>query len=103
LKKTDPDLKRVIGENIRRFRKREGLSQHELSIRSGIHRTEISLLERGLRNPRADTLIRISQSLKVTTDELLEGITWHPIQEAKGEYSYRDPVVSSSVGDERSS
>jgi transcriptional regulator with XRE-family HTH domain len=54
------------------------MSQDELSVRASVHRTEISQLERGLRVARIDTLIKLTSSLDVTADELLEGIDWEP-------------------------
>ena len=64
--------------NLVRIRKEADLSQEELAIMASIHRTEISLLERGVRLPRLDTLIKIAASLEVTADELLAGIGWSP-------------------------
>ena len=43
-------LKR-IGANIQRLRKEKGWSQEELADRTGLHRTYISSVERGKRNP----------------------------------------------------
>lgn len=43
------DIAAVFGENLARARKRQGMSQEELSVMASVHRTEISQLERGLR------------------------------------------------------
>jgi transcriptional regulator with XRE-family HTH domain len=67
-----------FGKNLRRCRHRAGFSQEKLGIRSGLHRTEIGLLERGARIPRIDTTIKISRGLGIQPAELLEGITWQP-------------------------
>jgi transcriptional regulator with XRE-family HTH domain len=50
------------------------LSQTQVSARSGIHVTEISRIERGLRDPRISTLIRLARALKVRPARLLDGI-----------------------------
>ena len=47
-----------FGRNLFMARRRSGLSQEELAIRAELHRTEISLLEKGRRMPRLDTLAR---------------------------------------------
>jgi transcriptional regulator with XRE-family HTH domain len=68
-----------FGENLRRLRKGAGVSQEELGLRCSLHRTEISLLERGARVPRIDTLIKIASGLGVRIDcKLLDGISWTP-------------------------
>jgi len=44
----------------------------------GLHRTEIGMLERGVRLPRVDTLIKLAGALEVSVDDLVEGIEWTP-------------------------
>jgi transcriptional regulator with XRE-family HTH domain len=89
--KHDPRSHRAIAErfgmNLVRCRKREFLSQEELSFEAGLHRTEIGMLERGIRLPRIDTLIKLACSLGVPTDELLDGITWLPGDPRRGGFS----------------
>ena len=68
----------AFGENVRRCRKRAGVSQEELGWRSSLHRTEVGLLERGARTPRIDTLIKLATALEVEPGELLAGIDWMP-------------------------
>lgn len=53
-----------LGKNILGVRLRAGFSQQMLADRSGLHRTEIGLLERGGRSPRIDTLLKIAGSLE---------------------------------------
>ena len=67
-----------FGENLRRTRRRVGLSQEELGWRSSLHRTEVGLLERGARTPRIDTLIKLACALGVEPGVLLAGIDWMP-------------------------
>jgi transcriptional regulator with XRE-family HTH domain len=70
---------RQFGKNLRRERKRAGLSQEEAGSRAELHRTEIGLLERGARVPRIDTLIKLTVALGIRIDcALLEGIGWTP-------------------------
>jgi transcriptional regulator with XRE-family HTH domain len=50
------------------------ITQEELADRAELHRTEIGLLERGLRVPRIDTLLRLAAALAVEPAELLVGV-----------------------------
>jgi transcriptional regulator with XRE-family HTH domain len=62
--------------NLRAARLERDISQMELAVRSGLHRTEISLLERGGREPRLGTLIKLAGALETTPESLCEGIEW---------------------------
>ncbi len=70
------DVREHLGRNLRDHRERVGLSQEELAELCDLDRTEISLLERGLRFPRLDTLVRLSRGLKLdSVAQLLENIS----------------------------
>lgn len=77
-----PDQGQLIrgrfSENLRRARVERGFSQEEFARLADMHRTEVSTLERGRREPRLGTLIKLSGALDVSLDELLEGIGWKP-------------------------
>jgi transcriptional regulator with XRE-family HTH domain len=75
-----------FGENLRRVRKREDLSQERLARRASLHRTEIGLLEKGGRVCRIDTLIRLAGAMGVPPGELLEEIDWVPGPETSGTF-----------------
>ena len=51
--------------NLRRLRTAAALSQEALSELSGLHATEISRLERGVRDPRLSTIVRLARALHV--------------------------------------
>jgi len=61
--------------NLRRERKRVGLSQEALGVACGLHRTEISLLERAGRDPRLTTIVQLAHGLGIKPPALLDGIT----------------------------
>jgi transcriptional regulator with XRE-family HTH domain len=65
-----------LAKNVRRIRVAAGMSQEELGAkaRPALHRTEISLIERGKRDVRVSTLLRLGRALKVDPAELLDGI-----------------------------
>jgi transcriptional regulator with XRE-family HTH domain len=83
-----------LGENLLRCRQRVDLSQEEIAFRASLHRTEISQLERGLRVPRIDTLLRLMGALEASAEELLEGIAWMPRQSYLGEFEIKAPEFS---------
>jgi transcriptional regulator with XRE-family HTH domain len=62
--------------NLRRARKAAGISQEELAERCELHRTEVSLLERGGREPRLGTMVKLATALGTTPEELCKGIGW---------------------------
>lgn len=65
-----------FGHNSRAARERKGFSQEQLATATGLHRTEISLIERGGREPRIWTAIRIARVVGVDLGELCAGIAY---------------------------
>jgi transcriptional regulator with XRE-family HTH domain len=62
--------------NLRHHREKVGLSQEALAEICGLHRTEISLLERRKRSPRLETIVILAHGLELSSPgELLEGIS----------------------------
>ena len=65
-----------FGHNLVRARKAAGISQEALGFETALHRTEIGMLERGIRIPRLDTALKLACTLGVSIDELAGGIEW---------------------------
>jgi transcriptional regulator with XRE-family HTH domain len=63
-----------LGEAIRHQRSALGISQEELAKRSGLHRTYVSDIERGARNPTVGSIQKIAQALQVPVAKLFGGI-----------------------------
>lgn len=64
--------------NLRKARQKKEISQEELGFRCELHRTEISLLERGGREPRLGTIVKLAGALEIAPEELIAGIRWQP-------------------------
>ena len=56
---------------LREYRRRMGMSQTELADRSSLHRTYISELENGKKNPSLLTLVSLAAALQVEAWQLL--------------------------------
>jgi transcriptional regulator with XRE-family HTH domain len=65
------DVRRRVGQNLKRFRKERGLSQEELAFECGLHRTYLSGVERGVRNPTVLVLEEIAVALGIPSWQLL--------------------------------
>jgi transcriptional regulator with XRE-family HTH domain len=72
------DFARHFGLNLARCRRRAKLSQEELGVRASLHRTAVGQLERGERIPRTDTVVKLSGSLGINPQVLLDGLNWTP-------------------------
>jgi len=67
-------IQKRLGANIRQLRDQKNWSQEELAVRTGLHRTYISSLERGLRNPTIIVLEKIARAYNVPLTKLVEGM-----------------------------
>ncbi len=66
------DICTRLGQNVRKLREAKGWSQEDYADRAGIHRTYVSDIERGRRNPTITVVERLAQPLGVTTGSLLD-------------------------------
>ncbi|MEQ8639725.1 MAG: helix-turn-helix transcriptional regulator [Alphaproteobacteria bacterium] len=69
------DIRRTVGLNLKRLRQERGLSQEVFAFECGLHRTYISGVERGVRNPTVVVLQKIADALGVSIAELVEDVT----------------------------
>lgn len=63
----------LIGKRIRETRKQRGLSAEELAEIADLSTVYISYIENAKRKPSLESLIKISNALEITIDELLYG------------------------------
>jgi transcriptional regulator with XRE-family HTH domain len=64
----------AFGQALRHFRTSMKISQERLSQESGLDRTYISLLERGLRQPSLNTILQIAKVLGISSVKLIEKV-----------------------------
>ena len=67
-------LAQQFGNVIRRCREAAGLSQEDLAERAGLHRTYISMLERGLRMPSILVVKQLARALATTMASILDEV-----------------------------
>jgi transcriptional regulator with XRE-family HTH domain len=66
------DMRRLVGQNVRRIRLEKKLTQEQFSDMSGFSQQYLSGLESGRRNPTVVTLYEIAKALGVSHLDLLE-------------------------------
>ncbi|MGL5080809.1 MAG: helix-turn-helix domain-containing protein [Microcoleaceae cyanobacterium] len=67
-------LDQILGLEIQRRRIEKGWSQEYLAEVTGLHRTYISQLERGLKSPSVRVLSHITNALDITMGEFLRAV-----------------------------
>jgi len=77
---------RAFGEALREVRKQRGISQMDLFLETGIDRTYISAVERGIQSPTIRMIVRLAKSLNIRPSELvrrMEESRLYPVQRGK--------------------
>jgi len=67
------DIRQRLAANLRRLRQSKGWSQEEFAHQAGLHRTYVSDLERGARNPTITVVDKLAVALEVPVGALLDG------------------------------
>jgi CheY-like chemotaxis protein len=70
-----PDLKALLGATIKAQRSALGISQEELAYRADLHRTYVSDVERGARNPSLQSVEKLAQALELPVPMLFQQAT----------------------------
>ena len=66
------DICTRLGLNVRRLREAKGWSQEDYADRAGIHRTYVSDIERGRRNPTVTVVEKLAKPLGVRAGQLMD-------------------------------
>ena len=64
----------ALGNVLRNARKARKLTQEALAFESGVNRTYLSQIERGLQNPTIETLFRLTYALKVPAADIIHSV-----------------------------
>ena len=67
------DIRKQLGHNVADIRRQRRWSQEDLAFESGLHRTYVSGIERGARNPTVMVLEKLARALGVPPGDLLAG------------------------------
>ena len=65
------DMRKLVGRNVKRARRKRGLTQEQLAELCGFSQQYISGLEQGRRNPTVVTLFELATALGVSHVELV--------------------------------
>lgn len=68
------DVRKKFGKRLRALREERGWSQEEFADRAGLHRTYVSAVERGVRNPTLSVLERLAKAFGIKLSEMLEAV-----------------------------
>lgn len=60
-----------FGKNLKEARKKAGLTQKQVSERSGLHVNYVARIERGEENPSYEAIEKIIKALKIKSSEVL--------------------------------
>ena len=66
------DIRTRLGKNLRRLRIEKELSQEAFAFEAKIHRTYVSDIERGARNPTITVVEKLAVALGVKMGQLLD-------------------------------
>ena len=66
------DISKQFGQRARTIRLKQGLSQGDVAKRMNVHRSYISSIERGVRNPSLKVIQRIAKALEVPMEKLIK-------------------------------
>ena len=66
------DLRKPLGGVIKKHRAVIGMSQEQLAEQANLHRTYISMLERGLKSPTVDVMCCIGKALGMKVSAIIE-------------------------------
>ncbi len=64
----------AIGARIKAAREQAGMTQEDLAAALDMSPSHISVIERGVKSPKLETLVNIANTLKVSSDTLVQDV-----------------------------
>ena len=83
------DIAKIVGERLRAYRSRAGLSQEELAEKACVHPTYVGQLERGEKNATLESVEKIARALNLPFEVLFEAIIHGNTDNAAARECYR--------------
>lgn len=74
-----------VGFRIKKAREANGFTQEELAEYADISPNHLSVIERGIKSPKLETFIDITNALGVSADSLLQDVVDHATQNTANE------------------
>lgn len=78
---------RAIGSRIKNARERRQMTQGELVEIVDVSTNHISVIERGVKPPKLDTFVSITNALEVSPDTLLQDVVKHSTKGVLNEFT----------------
>lgn len=72
-----PSIEQAFGDEIRKARVSLRKSQESLAFDAGIHRTYVSMIERGQKSPTLSVILRLARALNIKASELVRRAESH--------------------------
>lgn len=66
------NISKQFGKKVKEVRFKQGLSQGDVARRLNLHRSYISGIERGVRNPSLKVVQKIAKALEIKVSDLLK-------------------------------
>jgi transcriptional regulator with XRE-family HTH domain len=77
------DMEKAVGAELKACRLKKQISQEQLGFDAGVHRTYVSLIERGAKSPTLGVLFRLCKALDVPPAKFVKNVQLHMEENGK--------------------
>jgi transcriptional regulator with XRE-family HTH domain len=67
-------IEKAVGRELQFCRTKKGISQEKLGFEASLHRTYISLIERGMKSPTLNAIFRICEALEIPPERFVMNV-----------------------------
>jgi len=67
-------IEKAIGKELQFCRTKKGISQEKLGFEADLHRTYVSLIERGMKSPTLNAIFRICEALETPPESFVRNV-----------------------------